>query len=559
MSLWCRTPRHVVPSPARVFARSWANTRYDRLRSPYHTRRASFTTTVGRSSAANSDEGSVTLDDATAGSQSTVPDESGVEQGSSTAHGPVMQGERTKRLTTHEVRNRQSYFRTWEDIVKFKEMENSRAPGTPRATDLVLGIETSCDDTAAAVVTRNGTIKGQAISSHWEVAKEFGGVVPALSRRDHENNIDRIVESALSEAEISASDLSAVSVTIGPGLAMCLAVGVRKAKEIALAHDIPLIPVNHIEAHALTVRMRNREVQFPFLALIVSGGHTQLLHCEGVGKHVELGSTCDDALGEAYDKTCRLLSEHVPMTEFLQPDDPVAVKEAAMKCELHPGHLLELMARNGDPKRYKLPVPLARKTTNCNFSFAGLKSAVSRLSQHLDMTDPTVVADLAASFQETALKHVMDRTSTAFYWLEQNKPATKLLVVSGGVARNSELRSRIIRTAAKHKLRTRFPPSELCADNGAMVAWNGIEKLAARVPVPPLDAVDILPRWPLDVAKFHSREKRLASPDEQLVKSKAERRRAKKKKEKRQEQLDKARAEHEQRKRVEERLSKITV
>ncbi|ACO62858.1 predicted protein, partial [Micromonas commoda] len=334
------------------------------------------------------------------------------------------------------------------------------------ADTLILGIETSCDDTGAAVVTGDGRVLGEAKTSQDAIHAPWGGVVPNLAQEAHKAAIDDVVTTALRNAGVDASRLDAVAVTVGPGLSMCLRVGVVAAQDLSAAHKIPIVPVHHMEAHGLVARLAGGTelVRFPFLALLVSGGHNQLILTRGVGDHVILGSTLDDALGEAYDKTARLLGLDVGGGG---------------------GPALERLAREGNPRAYAFPVPL-RKKKNCDFSYAGLKTA-ARLAVERDLGVPDgdaafttidkakrkIRADIAASFQAAAVKHLEERTRRAVGWAndalaEESGDARTLscVVVAGGVAANESVRESLARVAAEVGLPLVTPPPRWCTDNG---------------------------------------------------------------------------------------------
>ena len=345
----------------------------------------------------------------------------------------------------------------------------------------VLGIESSCDDTGAAVVRSDGVILGEALASQDAIHAPWGGVVPGLARDAHEAQIDIVVQEALREAGMtSAAEVDGIAVTVGPGLEICLRVGATKARELAMQYDKPFCAVHHLEAHILmagfvgddtgspmtlfpatdTTHETRRRLEFPFLALLVSGGHCQLLHCQAVGRYDILGGTLDDSLGEALDKTSRLL---------LGPGQGGAV--------------LEQWARQGDPQSIALPIPL-RQRKNCNFSYAGLKTAARLATQGLaderqvaeimDLADSDK-ADLAASFQHAAFSHIEQRLKYAMNEMEERTPVQTLAVV-GGVAANQELRARLDSMCQARGWRLVVPPPRYCTDQGAMSAWAGVER-----------------------------------------------------------------------------------
>ena len=335
----------------------------------------------------------------------------------------------------------------------------------------VLGIESSCDDTGAAVVRSDGKILGEALASQENIHEEWGGVVPGLARDAHAENIDRIVQQALERAGMqSPSEVDAVGVTIGPGLEICLRVGSTKAQQIALEYQKPFVGIHHLEAHILMARLptnddkedQQQPLEFPFLALLVSGGHCQLMKCLGVGRYVILGGTLDDSLGEAFDKTARLLGL------------PVGGGG---------GPAVEQLARSGDPNSVELPIPL-RNRKDLDFSYAGLKTAVRKKAESLrdeqgleDVSDLSKEdkANIAASFQNVAIKHLEQRLKYAMVELE--KEGIQKLALVGGVAANQELRGRIERLCEERSWELRVPAPRLCTDQGAMAAWAAIERL----------------------------------------------------------------------------------
>uniref|UniRef100_A0A0D9UZZ0 Glycoprotease 1 n=1 Tax=Leersia perrieri TaxID=77586 RepID=A0A0D9UZZ0_9ORYZ len=320
-----------------------------------------------------------------------------------------------------------------------------------RADLLMLGIETSCDDTAAAVVRGDGVILSQVVSS-------------------------QVVQKALNDANVSESDLCAVAVTVGPGLSLCLRVGVHKARKIAKEFRLPIVGVHHMEAHALVSRLVNKDLNFPFLALLISGGHNLLVLAHELGKYVQLGTTIDDAIGEAYDKSARWLG--------------LDIRKGG-------GPALEQLALEGDPKAIKFSVPM-RQHKDCNFSYAGLKTQV-RLAiesrnipaDHISISSATeedrqLRANIAASFQRVAVLHLEERCQRAVEWALKMEPSIKYFVVSGGVASNQYVRTHLNHIADKNGLQLVCPPPSLCTDNGVMIAWTGIEHfIAGRFDDPP--------------------------------------------------------------------------
>ncbi len=338
---------------------------------------------------------------------------------------------------------------------------------------LLMGIETSCDETAAAIVSSDGNIRSNIILSQLDEHRPYGGVVPEIAARSHLQHLPEIIRSALEEADVEFKDLTGVAATAGPGLIGGVMVGMMAAKSIALVHDIPFAAVHHMEAHALTARLTDT-VPFPYLALLISGGHCQFVVVEGPGAYQILGATVDDAIGEAFDKTAALLGLPYPG-----------------------GPAIEAAARTGSPYAYPLPRPMAGRP-NCDFSFSGLKTAVRKLVERLDgdAEDTKVVTDIAASFQCAAADVVGDRTMNAIQHFKTHFPEGSTLVVAGGVAANQTVRNVLQEIADREELRFVAPPVPLCTDNGAMVAWAGIERLQANLD----DSLDFAPRprWPLD-------------------------------------------------------------
>ena len=336
----------------------------------------------------------------------------------------------------------------------------------------VLGIETSCDETAVAVVEGPlgdapvGRILANVVYSQLSEHRRFGGVVPEIAARAHLERIDGLLADALVEAGVGLEELDGIAATGGPGLIGGVMVGVMTAKALAFAHDKPFLAVNHLEGHALSVRL-TEDVAFPYLLLLASGGHCQLLTVEGPGDFTRLGTTIDDAAGECFDKTAKLLGLGFPG-----------------------GPAIEQLAKDGNAQRFALPRPMWRKR-GCDFSFSGLKTAVRQTVEKLPADDRQAVADLCASFQRTVGDVLADRCGNAL----KLAPASTL-VVAGGVAANAYLRSRLEKTASEHGARLIAPPVKLCTDNGAMIAWAGLERLRLGMS----DALDFRPRprWPLD-------------------------------------------------------------
>ena len=360
---------------------------------------------------------------------------------------------------------------------------------------IVLGIESSCDETAAALVDSGRTILAERIASQDEAHRPYGGVVPEIAARAHAERLAPLIEAVLDDAGLALADLDAVAATAGPGLIGGVMVGLVTAKALAMASDKPLIAVNHLEGHALSPRLADPSLAFPYLLLLVSGGHCQILLVEGVGRYRRLATTIDDALGEAFDKTAKILGLGFPG-----------------------GPAVERIALQGNPRAVALPRPLLG-SAEPHFSFAGLKSAVLRAKQAMDRrpgldpgplaarsgqaaSDPRfrgddgnyTGADIAAAFQQAAIDCVIDRTSKALGAI----PKPSALVVAGGVAANRAVRSALEALAGEHSLKFVAPPLALCTDNAAMIAWAGLERMAlVGFTSDPFDFV-ARPRWPLD-------------------------------------------------------------
>lgn len=330
---------------------------------------------------------------------------------------------------------------------------------------LILGIESSCDETAAAIVGSDRQILSHRLAGQESRHAPFGGVVPEIAARAHVEAIGPLVEAALADAGVTLDQVDAIAATAGPGLIGGVMVGLVTGKALALASGKPLVAVNHLEGHALSPRLSDPDLEFPYLLLLVSGGHCQLLLVEGVGRYRRLATTIDDAAGEAFDKTAKLLGLGFP--------GGPAVEEAA---------------KAGDPWAAPLPRPLVG-TAEPHFSFAGLKSAVLR-ARDAGMHS---AVDIAASFQQAVVDCLLDRTRRALSTIEG---APTALVVAGGVAANRTIRAALEGLAAEHDLRFVAPPLWLCTDNAAMIGWAGAERFAAGL-TDPLD-VAARPRWPLD-------------------------------------------------------------
>ena len=339
---------------------------------------------------------------------------------------------------------------------------------------LILGIETSCDETAASIITENDkgipTVLSNIVSSQVDVHKEFGGVVPELAARSHIEKIDWIVEKAIADSGKKIEEIDAVASTAGPGLIVCLSVGLSFGKAFASAINKPFIAVNHLEGHALSPKL-NSHLNYPYLLLLISGGHSQYLSVQGLGKYKRLGTTIDDALGEAFDKTAKLLGIEFPG-----------------------GPQIEVLAKKGNPEKYDLPKPIFNKG-GCNLSFAGLKTAILKIAKSIKTEQEKF--DLAASFQKTIEEILNKKTKIAFEEFEkENKLKEKVFVVAGGVAANKKIRSMLINLCEANNYKSIFPPIELCGDNAAMIAMVGLEKYKLNE----FDNLDYpaKPRWPLD-------------------------------------------------------------
>jgi N6-L-threonylcarbamoyladenine synthase len=328
---------------------------------------------------------------------------------------------------------------------------------------LILGLESSCDDSAAALVSADRRILAQAVVGQTQAHQPYGGVVPEIAARAHVEILPGLIRRVLSEAKASIQDVDAVAATAGPGLIGGVMVALLAGKGLALAAGKPLIAVNHLEGHALSPRLVDPDLGFPYLLLLVSGGHCQLLEVRGVGDYRRLATTIDDAAGEAFDKAAKLLGLGYPG-----------------------GSAVEELARGGDPAAVPLPRPLVG-SAEPHFSFAGLKSAVQRAVASGEHRPE----DIAASFQQAVVDCLVDRTAVAL-----GRTDAPALVVAGGVAANQAIRSALMELAARSGRNFSVPPAWLCTDNAAMIAWAGAERLAAGL-VDPLD-VPARARWPLD-------------------------------------------------------------
>ena len=339
---------------------------------------------------------------------------------------------------------------------------------------VILGIESSCDETAVALIRENKEgepeILSNVISSQVDIHKEFGGVVPELAARAHIEKIDLIAKKALDESGINLNEVDAVAATAGPGLVVCLSVGLNFGKALSICLKKPFIAINHLEGHALSPKL-NSKINYPYLLLLISGGHTQYLCVEELGKYKRLGTTIDDAVGEAFDKTAKLLGIEFPG-----------------------GPKIEEFSKKGDPTKFDLPKPIINKG-GCNLSFAGLKTAILRITKKIKTEQDKY--DLAASFQKTIEEILYKKTKIAFAEFKKiygNK--NNLFVIAGGVASNKKIRDRLNLLSKEENFETIFPPIDLCSDNAAMIALVGLEKFKKNQ----FDNLDFpaKPRWQLD-------------------------------------------------------------
>ena len=339
---------------------------------------------------------------------------------------------------------------------------------------IILGIESSCDETAVSIIKENQNDKplilSNVVSSQVDVHKEFGGVVPELAARSHIEKIDLIARKAITESKIKIEDIDAVAATAGPGLIVCLSVGLNFGKAIASSLNKPFIAVNHLEGHALSPKL-NSNINYPYLLLLISGGHSQFLSVQGLGKYKQLGTTIDDAVGEAFDKTAKLIGIEFPG-----------------------GPKIEEYAKLGNENKFKLPKPIINKG-GCNLSFAGLKTAVLKISKKIKTKKEKY--DLAASFQKTVEEILFEKTKIAFKEFKKNNSNKKnIFVIAGGVASNNKIRKKLTNLSLKEKFEPIFPPINLCSDNAAMIAMVGLEKFKKKQ----FDNLDYpaKPRWALD-------------------------------------------------------------
>lgn len=354
--------------------------------------------------------------------------------------------------------------------------EGQQYPMTRRKLT-VLGIETSCDDTAAGIVERGSDgscrILANVTAVQFDDHAAFGGVVPEIAARSHVERLDQVIAAAMSQAGMAYGDLDGVAATAGPGLVGGVMVGLTTAKAIAMMHTLPLLPINHLEGHALSAQM-TENIDFPYLLLLISGGHTQLIQVNALGSYHRLGTTIDDAAGEAFDKTAKLLG-------LGQPGGP----------------LIEAAAKKGNPDRYDLPRPLIRRD-GCDFSLSGLKTAVRLIADAIDQPTAMDVNDIAASFQAAIAAHLADRTKRAMQAVLPAR-ATTQLVAAGGVAANQSIRNALEAITNDAGWTLFVPPPKYCTDNGAMIAWAGAQQLAHFGAPPRQRTLSCAPRarWPL--------------------------------------------------------------
>lgn len=369
--------------------------------------------------------------------------------------------------------------------------------GLPNTNKLytVLGIESSCDDTGVAIVRSDGVILGESLKSQHDVHSKHGGVVPGLARDEHVRNIDIVLDEALTNANMTLDEIDGIGVTVGPGLEICLRVGSEKAKELAIKHNKPFVGIHHLEAHILITRMithqNKQKLEFPFLALLVSGGHCQILYCHGIGKYNVIGGTIDDSIGEAFDKVARLLNLNVSKGG---------------------GPAIESLAKDGNPTSIILPKPLQNRKNGCDFSYAGLKTSVrlaaTKICQEKDLEciddlEYEDKANIASSFQNIAISHIEQKLLNAISIIkdqqqqqdDNNSSSINTLVVVGGVASNMELRARLDALCKDVNWNMIVPPPKLCTDQGSMAAWAAIERFNVGSSDDPY-AQDVFPRYP---------------------------------------------------------------
>ena len=346
----------------------------------------------------------------------------------------------------------------------------------------ILGIESSCDETAVSIVEVSSSDKGKILSniifSQIDQHSPFGGVVPEIASRSHVESLSPLIDQALNDATLKIQDIDGVAATSGPGLIGGLIVGLTTAKGIAVGLDIPLIGVNHLEGHALTPILTN-DIYPPYILLLVSGGHTQLIMVKDIGQYIQIGTTIDDAAGEAFDKAAKFLDIGYPG-----------------------GPALEKIAKKGNNKKYKFPRPL-QNSNDCNFSFSGLKTSLIREAKNIEPIDEKTISALAASYQQAIIDCIKIKSEKAINKMlaQNNTSEIKYFVASGGVASNKAIRDNLTLLAQKHKMRFIAPPMKFCTDNAAMIAWVGGLRLL-RGQSDELDT-PARARWPLEEMKIH--------------------------------------------------------
>jgi N6-L-threonylcarbamoyladenine synthase len=350
---------------------------------------------------------------------------------------------------------------------------------TDNKTIIALGIETSCDETSVALINANKEILAHRVASQIKDHEIYGGVVPEIAARAHLSLLPGLLDQVFKDASLTPSDVDVIAATTGPGLIGGVVVGTMAAKAMAAALGKPFVAVNHLEGHALTARL-TETIEFPFVLLLVSGGHCQTMLVENVGTYKVLGSTLDDAVGECFDKVAKMLGLPYPG-----------------------GPQIEKLAVNGNPKAFDFPRPMIGQK-HLNFSFSGLKTSVRQAIQKLqtehDGTLPeSIVADVCASFQQTVARVLYDRIKQAFLYTAEHHPDYKQFVVAGGVAANQHIRGALQTVCAEFEFAFYAPPLSLCTDNGAMIAWAGLERFQKGL----TDSLDIKPRprWPMDQIK----------------------------------------------------------
>mmetsp|Transcript_10440 Transcript_10440/g.11337 ORF Transcript_10440/g.11337 Transcript_10440/m.11337 type:complete len:421 (-) Transcript_10440:35-1297(-) len=380
-----------------------------------------------------------------------------------------------------------SYFCPFSSV--FKPRKNGR---------YILGIESSFDESSAALVhIPDGKLIGQETLSQWKDHQAFGGIVPKLASESHDRNLPIVVEDVLKQSQVSLEDISFIALTVGPGLVLSLNSGIKFATQFGQENNIPIMPINHIEAHCLSPRFEIEEDQspnpsypyldFPYLTFLVTGAHTELIKCTGLGKYEVLGFTMDDSIGEAFDKVARDLELNYLATGQIQVDNPSLAQEILGRK--HGGAQVEICARYGDPEKFPLPIPMINHQ-GCDFSFSGIKSAVKRYLSlgHKELKflpvrkEPTIQerCDLSASFQLSCTAHLKHRLRKVLRYYKKNGEEINGVAIVGGVASNQYIKQELRKIAEMYDTRTFSPPSSLCVDNAAMIAWTGLEYFNAK-------------------------------------------------------------------------------